>query len=223
MASLTASASRTTKVLEDATTDLENAEFPGYLGKLFNPIRDAILVPVASKATDIIPGVARAIPLPYLDESLAFVMGVSFGGVKLGYKVFPHPEVDKEQEDVVNQELKSLGNMGMKRYYTPKPFLSSLSGAFGFAFSSIIDLATLPVNGKLGEWIEMTTEFFGYLVYTGIGKEMLTAFGNPRGIDNLLIIGKVQEKKEYIRRSSTVMDVSIPTDDYKNLMKDAAR
>jgi hypothetical protein len=88
-------ASPTTKVLEEATTDLENAEFPGYLGKLFNPFRDTVLVPVVDKAMDIVPGLARAIPLPFLDESLAFIMGISFGTVRFGYNVFPHPEVEK--------------------------------------------------------------------------------------------------------------------------------
>jgi hypothetical protein len=215
-------ASRTTKVLEGATKDLENAEFPGYLGKLFNPIRDAVLVPVASKATDIVPGVAQAIPLPFLDESLAFVMGVSFGAFKLGYKVFPHPGVEKEQEDAINQELMQLGHEGMKLTDT-NPVLSSLKAIFGFTASAIIDVATLPFNGKLREWVDMTIKFFGFLLVTGVGKELVVAFGNPRGIENLLIIGNVQAKRRYIRRSSTVMDVSIPTDEFKNIMKDSAR
>jgi hypothetical protein len=214
---------RTTKVLEGATKDLENAEFPGYLGKLFNPIRDEILVPVTSKATDIVPGVAQAIPLPFLDESLAFGMDVSFGAFKLGYKVFPQSGVEKEQEDAINKELMQLGHEGMKLTDT-NPILSSLKAVFGFAASSIIDLATLPFNGKLREWIDMTIKFFGYLLVTGVGKEMLVAFGNPRGIQNLLIIANVQSKRTSdIRRSSTVMDVSIPTDEFKNIMKDSAR
>ena len=213
---------RTTTVLEDATTDLENAEFPGYLGKLFNPLRDAILVPVASKLKDVVPGVAQAIPLPYLDESLAFVMGISFGAVKLGYKAFPHLEIDTEQEDVVNKELMELGNMGMK-LSDPNPIISSVKGVIGFAVNSIIDLATLPFNGKLREWINMTIEFFGYLLYTGIGKEMVGAFGNPRGIENLLITGNVQAERTDIRRSSTVMGIIPTTNDFKNIMKDAAR
>jgi hypothetical protein len=221
MTSLAAS-SRTNTVLEDATTDLKNAEFPGYLGKLFNPIRDTILVPVASKARDIVPRVAQAIPLPFLDESLAFVMGLSFGAVKLGYKVFPHPEVDTEQENAINRELMELGNEGMK-LSDPNPILSSLKGVVGFAVNSIIDLATLPLNGKLREWIDMTIKFFGYLIYTGVGKDMMVAFGNPRGVENLLIIGNVQEERTYIRRLSTVVDVNIHTDDFKNIMKDAAR
>jgi hypothetical protein len=96
-------ASPTTNVLEEATTDLENAEFSGYLGKLFNPIRDTVLVPVVGKAMDIVPGLARAIPLPFLDESLAFIMGISFGTVRFGYNIFPHPEFEKEQGDAINQ------------------------------------------------------------------------------------------------------------------------
>jgi hypothetical protein len=89
--------------------------------------------------------------------------------------------------------------------------------------NSIIDLATLPLNGKLREWIDMTIKFFGYLIYTGVGKDMMVAFGNPRGVENLLIIGNVQEERTYIRRLSTVVDVNIHTDDFKNIMKDAAR
>jgi hypothetical protein len=52
---------------------------------------------------------------------------------------------------------------------------------------------------------------------------MVIAFGNPLGIDNLLIIGNVQAETTYIRRSSTAMNVSIPNDDLKNIMKDATR
>eukprot|EP00558_Chaetoceros_sp_UNC1202_P008808 CAMPEP_0197251000 /NCGR_PEP_ID=MMETSP1429-20130617/55328_1 /TAXON_ID=49237 /ORGANISM="Chaetoceros sp., Strain UNC1202" /LENGTH=48 /DNA_ID= /DNA_START= /DNA_END= /DNA_ORIENTATION= len=33
-----------TKVLEGATTDLQNAELPGFVGKVFNPVRENILV-----------------------------------------------------------------------------------------------------------------------------------------------------------------------------------
>ena len=216
--------SRTTAVLENAITDLESAEFPGHLGKLFNPLRDAILVPVASKLKDFVPGVAQAIPLPYLDESLAFLMGVSFGAVKLGYKVFPHLEVDAEQEDAINKELLELGNEGMK-LSDSNSILSSLKGVFGFAVNSVIDLATLPFNGKLREWINMTIEFFGYLLYTGVGKEMVVAFGNPRGIENLLITANVQAERTEFRRLSTVMmSAGTPTThDFKNIMKDAAR
>jgi hypothetical protein len=149
-------------------------------------------------------------------------MGVSFGAAKLGYKVFPHPEVDTEQEDAINEELMELGNEGMK-LSDPNPILSSLKGVIGFAINSIIDLATLPFNGKLREWINMTIQFFGFLLYTGVGHEMVVAFGNPRGIENLLITGNVQAERTYIRRSSTVMDVIPNTHDFKNIMKGAAR
>jgi hypothetical protein len=60
----------------------------------------------------------------------------------------------------------------------PNPVVSSLKGVIGFASNSIIDIATLPFNGKLRQWVEMTIKFFGYLLYTGVGNEIVGAFGN---------------------------------------------
>jgi hypothetical protein len=115
-----------------------------------------------------------------------------------------------------------LGKEGMK-LNDPNPIVSSLKGVIGFASNSIIDIATLPFNGKLRQWVDTTIKLFGYLLYTGVGNEMVVAFGNPRGIDNLLIIGNILAKRTNIRRSSTVVHYNIPTGDFNNIMKDAGR
>lgn len=220
------------KVLENATANLKNAEFPGYLGKLFNPIRERLLIPIAIKATDIVPKVVDVIPLPFLDEMGAFAMSVPFGTMKLAYTIIPHKEVDDESNDAITHEFKRRGENGMRKLKPkePNPITSSLMGIYGFATNTILDLAALPFNGHLSKWTGTVVELFGFLLCSGIGEELVTAYGNPRGIQNLLIIGNAQAKDNGIgcegRRARVAMD-SLPPgmtpETFKLVLKDAAR
>lgn len=220
---------RINKILENAALDLTNAEFPGYLGKVFNPIREGLLIPFANTATDIVPKVAGSIPLPFLDEMGALAMSVPIGVIKLVYTVLPHKEVDDESNDEINEEIRMLGKAGM-RMARPNPLYSSLMGVFGFATNSVLELVALPFSGHLGEWTDTVIKFFGFLIYTGIGEELVHAFGNPRAIESMLIIGNVQANDNFLgcksRRAMTAMDGLPPgmsQDAFKLVMKDAAR
>jgi len=150
-----------TGVLEDAAEDLKYAEFPGYVGKVFNPVRDNVLLPATNKATEIVPVVASYIPLPFVDEVGAFALNVPITAMRLGYYILPHPEVDKESEHIEAQELKAVGELAMRKFSKPNPILSSAMGAVGFVANSVLDLATLPFSGKLGDWLEATIMFIG--------------------------------------------------------------
>jgi hypothetical protein len=80
--------SRIEGVLRDATNDLQNAELPDFL---FNK-----LVPVTTKASDVVPKVAKFIPLPFVDRVGAFALSVPLKAVKIGYSLIPREEKDQE-------------------------------------------------------------------------------------------------------------------------------
>ena len=151
---------RITGVLKEAADDLKYAEFPGYVGKVFNPVRDKVLLPATNKATEIVPIVASFIPLPFVDEVGAFALNVPIKAMHLGYSILPHPEVDKESEQIEAQELKMVGEAAMRKY-KPNPFKSSSMGVVGFAANTALDIATLPFSGKMGDWLEATIMFIG--------------------------------------------------------------
>jgi len=132
-----------TGVLEEAAEDLKYAEFPGYVGKVFNPVRDHVLLPATNKANEIVSTVASFIPLPFVDEVGAFALNVPINAMRLGYSILPHPEVDnKESEQIVAHELNIVSE---------NPFLSSVMGVVGFAANTARDIATIPFHGKLQE------------------------------------------------------------------------
>mmetsp|Transcript_22230 Transcript_22230/g.48295 ORF Transcript_22230/g.48295 Transcript_22230/m.48295 type:complete len:601 (+) Transcript_22230:346-2148(+) len=214
-----------TKVLKGIKEDLEDAEFPGLAGKVFNPVRASVLVPMTEKATDIIPAVVSTIPLPYLDEIGAFALSAPLGPLKLGYSLLiPRPQVDEEAKQDMDMNLVNA----YKKNQKPKPILSSLMGVFGFAANSIIDIVTLPFNGKLGEWKDSTVKFIGYIVYSGVGQELFGAFADFNAFENLLIIARVQEETNVnegnSHRARTAMDTP-PVDDavFKAILQDSAR
>jgi hypothetical protein len=101
-------------------------------------------------------------------------------------------------------------------------------GVFGFVANSIIDIATLPINGKFGEWRDSTKKFLGYLVYSGVGEEILGSFADFNAFENLLIIGRTQAESNVIggnsHRARTAMD-ALPVDElfFKAILIDATR
>jgi hypothetical protein len=149
--------------------------------------------------------------------------------MKLVYTILPHKEVNDESDDTIHQEVRMQGEKGM-RQLKPKPFFSSLMGVFGFATNTILELAALPFNGHLGEWTDTVVQLFGFLLNSGIGTELVSAYGDPRGIANILIIGNVQAEDNGIgcesRRGMVAMD-SLPPgmtpEAFKLVLKDAAR
>lgn len=175
-----------TGVLEDAAEDLKYAEFTGYVGKVFNPVRDKVLLPATNKATEIVPIVASFIPLPFVDEVGAFALNVPIKAMRLGYSILPHSEVDKESEQIEAQELKMVGEAAMKKY-KPNPFMSSLMGVAGFAANTALDIATLPFSGKLGDWLEATIMFIGMPFTNAVVSITLQNYNSQNSNINLCI------------------------------------
>jgi|Transcript_13503 hypothetical protein len=216
-----------TKVLDDAQEDVGLAEFPGFAGKLFNPVRENMLLPMTQKAGEVLPAVADAIPLPFVDEIAAFAMSVPLACMKVGYSFIPHKEADEEANAIIKRDM----SVAFGRSQRPKPFLSSMLGVVGFAANSIIDIVTLPFNGKLGDWIDATMKFLAYVVYSGIGPELGDAFFDPNAFGNMLIIGRIQKERNAIgentsRRSRTAMTSLPPNVDesvWKNIVADSSR
>lgn len=215
-----------TKVLDDAKEDLENAELSGFVGKVFNPIRDEVLVPATTKAGEMLPYAANAIPFPYVDEVGAFAMSVPFAAMKAGYSLIPRKEVDDE----ANEDAVRGFEEAFKRNERPKPLASSLMGVVGFACNSIIDILTIPFNGKFGDWLDATKKFLGFMMYSGVGSELLDAFADFNALENMLIIGRVQNERNDLggesRRARTAMSslpANIDESMFKDIIADASR
>ncbi len=182
------------KVLKDAQEDLENAEFPGFVGKVFNPVRDEVLVPITSKASEIVPVVVDHIPLPFVDEVGAAAVGVPIGVAKIGYSMIPTKDVDDEADETVGKEFELAFNKTRK----PRPITSSLMGVVGFTANTVIDLATLPFGNKFGNWMDSTKKFLGYLAFSGLGEELAAAFADFNALENMLIIGHAQATRNTV-------------------------
>ena len=77
----TSSRSRIEEVLKDATTDLQNAKLPEFVRKT--------LVPVTTKAAEVVPVAASKIPLPllFVDKVGAFALSIPLSAMKLGYSI----------------------------------------------------------------------------------------------------------------------------------------
>lgn len=221
---------KTKTVLDDAKEDLKNAEFVGFPGKLVNPIFDHVLAPITEKASDIVPAIVDAIPLPFTDEIAALSMTVPFAFMKLGYSILPHAkELDHESETVTAAEFNAALNAGKKK--RRMPILSQAMGAVGFFNNTILDLATLPFRGDLGQWISETSKLRGYLVFSGVGGELLDAFLSPGSLSAMIILGRIQKERNVVgdedsRRSRVAMKTlpsNIPDKDaFKSVMTEAA-
>ena len=228
--------SRTGKVLKQAKSDLEYAEFPGYPGKLFNTIRERLLIPVTGWAGDAVPAVVHKIPLPFVDAITAFSLTVPFTAAKMSYSLLPQKGVEEEATEAVHNELFALGAAAMadpemqEQLELEPNFLSSLKGVVGFLGNTIKDLALMPFR-QLDDWTKMTFQFVGYLMYSGIGVTLFKAFANNRAIENVTIIGRTQEKYDSVtvRQNKVAMKevppslMPSPAADFKDIMKDAAR
>mmetsp|Transcript_40760 Transcript_40760/g.85623 ORF Transcript_40760/g.85623 Transcript_40760/m.85623 type:complete len:609 (-) Transcript_40760:295-2121(-) len=190
-----------TRVLDGAKKDLEDAEFPGYIGKVFNPVRDEVLVPVTSKATEIVPNITSAIPLPYMDDASAFAMRVPIAAIKFGYGMIPHKDPGQEGHDAIAQEFDSAFHQ--ITLSKPQPLFANLYAVIGFAANSAIDLATLPFGGKLGNWVESSKKLIGYIGVSGIGEELKESFTDPNAIENMLIIARAQAAHNDVGTANT--------------------
>lgn len=225
------SAPKLKHVLDDAEIDLKNAELKGVVGKIFNPVFDIVLAPATAMASDILPGVAGAVPLPFVDEVSSVLLGVGFGAVKLGYSISPlsvDPNLDNETDSLQHDDFERNVKI-RKANVAPNPLLSSLMGVVGFATNSAFDLLRLPFSSDLREWINTSSKFVGYLACTGVGDELLKAFMSPGVVDAMMIIARAQEGKNSgleSRRIRTAMD-SLPEgisrkSHFKVIMKKAA-
>lgn len=221
-----------TKVLQNATKDLEYAEpLPGIVSKvLFNPVREGILIPVASKATEVV----SHIPLPEpIDALTSVAAGISVGVVKFGYSVLPHgaewstrrddEETNGEVEDIINKDFQQMNEFAKK--FEPKDIVSSLLGVVGFATNSAIDILSLARDGKFLTWNDAIVKFIGFLAYTGIGKE-LKGFVGLRAFERLIIIAKGQRERIESRRDKVALNSypdGVDKDSFKKIMKGATR
>ncbi|GFH49771.1 hypothetical protein CTEN210_06247 [Chaetoceros tenuissimus] len=229
------------KVLKGAKEDIENAELPGIAGKVYHPVRDEILVPFAEKASHMLPAVAGAIPLPYVDEVGAMALKIPVGATKAAYSLLI-PSVDMESNYAIEKDLseayefkleekKKTDKKGNGNKSSPKPTLASLMGVVGFATNSVIDVLTLPLNGKFGDWYDSSKKFFSYLMYSGVDRELLGAFLDAHAFENLLLIERVQRERNVVgdknsRRARTAMSSLPPNIDQpmlKSIIKDSCR
>jgi len=222
-------APRLTKVLKGAREDLEDAELPGIAGKVFSPVRDRVLVPIADRATKILPTVVGTIPIPFLDEIGAWTFGVPFAVLKAGYThLIPH-EFEDEVKQNMDKDLNKVVKIGFEKFGSRvKPVLSSITGVASFAANTAIDITTIPFNSKLGEWNDSIIKFNGYLMYAGVSKDLLRSFFDINALENLAIIGRVQAKRNEsggsTRRMRTAMSNSpVQPSIFKAIMCDAAR
>mmetsp|Transcript_9124 Transcript_9124/g.13806 ORF Transcript_9124/g.13806 Transcript_9124/m.13806 type:complete len:652 (-) Transcript_9124:302-2257(-) len=222
-------APRLTKVLEGATADLEDAELPGIAGKVFSPVRDRVLVPIADRVTKILPTVVSTIPIPFLDDIGAWTFGVPFSVLKAGYThLLPHEFKDEVKQNM-DKDLNKAVKIGFEDFgHRTKPVLSSISGVVSFAVNTAIDITTIPFNGKLGEWNDAIVKFNGYLMYSGVGKDLLRSFFDDNALENMAIIGRIQAERNKIggstRRMRTAMSRSpVKSSIFKAIMCDAAR
>ena len=217
------------KVLEDAEEDLKNSEFTWLPGKILNPVTDLVVVPVAEKASEILPAIAGAMPLPFVDDVSSAILGASFGAVKIGYTLFPFSADDDSEREASGLFDGDLAQNFKNRPRAPKPFLSTVMSGVGFASNSALDLMRLPFSGDLGKWLDTTKKFWGYMVTSGVGEEVLDGFLSPGAVDAIMIIAKIQDEFNELgtntRRIRTGL-TSLPPGindkaDFKTIMFDA--
>merc|ERR1719223_160132 len=138
----------------------------------------------------------------------------------MGYSLVPNKDVDNEANDAVGRSFASA----FDRFRKPRPLTAKLMGVVGFAANTVIDLVTLPFNGKLGDWIDTSIKFLGYMMFSGIGGELLEAFMDFNALENLIIISRVQGENNQVgdddsRRARTAFP-SFPQGVGKSKFKD---
>ena len=183
-----------TQVLQEAREDLEDAEFPRIVGRFLNPIRDGILVPVTSRAEEIVPVVVDAIPLPFVDEVGAFAIKLPIKVAKIVYSVIPRKSVGAEAAEELSNEF----DRAFHTTRNPMPLVANAFAVVGFTVNTAIDIATLPFGNKLGKWIDSLKKFLGFLTFSGVGRELLDGFANFNTLENMLIIGRTQETRDRV-------------------------
>ena len=83
----TASACKTSLVLNEGRRDLRNTHPPGVIGFFFNPVRNMILEPTLAIASAVVPQVVRAVP--FGDEIAAAGLRIPFQVARAGYSLIP--------------------------------------------------------------------------------------------------------------------------------------
>lgn len=223
-------ATKIEEVLTDATDDLKDAEFTGIVGFVANPITENLLVPASETVAKVVPAVADTIPLPFVDEIGAFALSVPMAAAKMTYSLLPFHTTNTEDEHqtLFNEDLKT----GTKKAHEgPNKIKSSLASAVGFGVNSVIDIASIPFNGTFSEWVDTLEKFIGYIVLSGVGKEMFGAFANYRVLYNLLIVARVQEsgnktmspESRRLRAAMPSLPEGMDNTLFKSIMKDSAR
>lgn len=234
-------APKLTALIEDATEDLKNVSLPGVVGKFFNPLREEVLVPLATKTTEeLLPNIPLWSPLDTVGSK---VVALPIEATKLGFSILGlHQDVKKEVTESIDREIDALlfeESLLIEEGDGPDSnVLSSLMGVLGFVGNTALDIATLGRNGKLHRWVCAFTKVMLYIALkSDIMKDAVKAFANPRAGVNVLLIARVQEKanesKEIkkTRRGRTAIhgipcgiDKNIFKEDVcKNIVKDAMR
>ena len=91
--------------------------------------------------------------------------------------------INREVDDAVQE---------YHRTHKPNSAFANLFAVVGFLGNTAIDVATLPFNGKFGDWIDATRKFVGYISSSGVDKELAAAFFDVGAVQNLLIIARAQ-------------------------------
>jgi len=205
---------RVSKVLADAQEDLKHADFPWIFGSIFNPVREAILLPTVKYATVAIEVVIPHVPVPFTDEICASFIGATVAVIKFGYCLLPHEdmaEISKAEFTKTLDDNEERLARRRKEIFARNFIDSSLLGLWGFGMNTVIDILSVPFDRKLPGMVECVDKLLAYMIYTGIDKELEKAFLNPRAINNILIVARVQEALDgisspYSRRKRTSLD-----------------
>ena len=219
-------ASHVQAVLETAQKDLNDAEWPGIIGLIANPVRGLVLRPILGVATHVLPTVASHVPL--LDGLSASVLEVTFGAVKMGYTIFPHlPQMNVHAQ---NELVDGATRAKVAWYQEPKrevtllqTFLSVPGYIASYSMSAITsginttrDLLTFPEE-KFVEWQKTLDLFFGYMAQFGMEEKVMKVWLNPRTELNMVIMARILKSIDGVfshRRNHTALKVP-PLSDYE--------
>jgi len=199
------------EVLERAGEDLDNAQLPSLVNWAFAPFRDLILSPIVHTASKVAPAI------PIVDDVISFFLGNTFQVVKSAYSILPQTQEEGFRHQVQHEAEKEAVVSMKKRGRQEKPsgIVSTVKAGFGFVFNAAVDFLTSP-GQKVSEWGTASIALLGYLLYSGIGRDLAQAFARPGAINDIRIMGNVQARLKDVRHAQ------VATEEVRNFpLKDA--
>lgn len=210
------------RVLEEATADLANAEYPGLLCLLFDPVRDKVLTPALRLATNAVPVSSNEIPVPFVDKIGSCALGFAFGFIKYGYGFLSPVNLEDRAKDEVETDSLEIREeylakrrkqevlrMGMINRILEVPNVIKMTTLqiTGFVLNALLDIISSP-GEKMSDWVESIKELEGFLVQSGIDKELIHAFARENSYGSMRIISRIETIIDLVdsRRERVLMD-----------------